>query len=96
MNSFPVSLPVPIPTGHVKIYARTAHYDTPCGEIEFCTIKNPIKILDGENRQWLMQSEDGNWFLETNSGGIDLLFVRLFHQTYLMKLPLNHELIPKN
>jgi len=94
MNTFPLGVPVPIKSGSVSIDNNIATFKTSHGIIEFDTTKNPVRILDDVNRQALMQSTEGEWFIETNSGGIDLLFTRLFHQTYLMKLPRDHELIP--
>lgn len=94
MTTFPVSVPVPIPTGCVNIDGTIATYNTCCGVIKFNINENPIQILDGESRQSLMKSIEGDWFIETNSGGVNFLFVRLFHQTYLMKLPNDHILIP--
>ncbi|WP_190553390.1 hypothetical protein [Trichocoleus sp. FACHB-591] len=91
-----MNVPISVQTGDVSISGNLATYQTPYGSIKFDTSKNPVKILDGELRQGLMQSIDGEWFLETNSGGINLLFVRLFHQTYLMKLPPGHQFIPKD
>ena len=94
MSNFPTSVPVPIGTGNVSINGNIATFQTPYGIVKFDTNKNPVRVLDKEMRQSLMQSTDGEWFIETNSGGISLLVVRLFHQVYLMKLPPTHELIP--
>ena len=71
-----------------------AIFNTLYGVIRFNTKENPVRILDGNMRQGLMRSTDGEWFIETVSGGINLLVLRLFHQAYLMKLPPTHELIP--
>ncbi|GEM_PF-3169278 len=96
MSNFPTNIPVSIKTGAVSINSNVITYQTVHGGIKFNMTRNPVQVLDGEMRQALMQSLDGDWFLETNSGGIRFLFIRLFHQTYLMKLPSNHELIPSN
>jgi len=96
MSNFPTSTPILVKTGAVSISDSVATYRTLHGSIEFNVTENPIRFLDGEMRQVLMKSMDGDWFVVTNSGGISLLFVRLFHQIYLTKLPSNHEVIPSN
>jgi hypothetical protein len=94
MSTFPIGIPIPVPTGSVSIDTNIATYQLTQGIVQFDVRQNPVRILDGELRQALMRSLDGGWYLETNSGGVSILGVRLFHQTYLTKLPAGHEFIP--
>lgn len=96
MSTFPIGIPVPVSTGNVRINGNIAVYQLAQGVIKFDITRNPVQVIDGEMRQALMQSTDGEWYLETNSGGINFMVIRLFHQTYLTKLPPGHELIPSD